>query len=89
MVNQLVPIVSGLPRLYAQVGQWLHGQFDYELPPISNLSWTILGSIKTDSIGSFASQALNTAGSAFGAMLDLPYRYFGDLLYERVRHEYA
>ncbi|MDK6249444.1 AI-2E family transporter [Alloscardovia omnicolens] len=71
MVNQLVSIVSGLPRLYAQVGQWLHGQFDYELPPISNLSWTILGSIKTDSIGSFASQALNTAGSAFGAMLDL------------------
>ncbi|WP_418968998.1 AI-2E family transporter [Alloscardovia omnicolens] len=71
MVKQIVAIFSGLPKLYSEIGSYLHSQFDYELPPIGNLSWTILGSIKTDSIGSFASQALNTAGSAFGAMLDL------------------
>ncbi|MFC0265072.1 AI-2E family transporter [Alloscardovia macacae] len=71
MVQQIVSIVSGLPDLYAQLTEFVKKQFNYTLPQMNALSGTILANIRTDSIGSFAGQALSTASSAFSAMLDL------------------
>ncbi|WP_169331224.1 AI-2E family transporter [Alloscardovia criceti] len=70
MVNQLVSISNTIPDLYQQLGDYLRTQFDYDLPKMNDLGISLLASIKTDSIGSLASQALSTAGSVFSVLLD-------------------
>ncbi|WP_165496245.1 AI-2E family transporter [Alloscardovia theropitheci] len=71
MIRQIVSIISGLPELYTQVSDFVQSQFNYTLPRINDLGTSLLSSIRTDSIGAFAGQALTTAGSAFSSLLDL------------------